>query len=229
MPKFKFARALTQIYSENGQVNPIRWEIMFLNEDGVTMEPQTGKFKCKDFFNDVVCKIQTGVNPNVYSMDFSSVKLNSNGVWCRVTEIQDPEHFKTNIDKTVNDYLEEPISVTNLTKTSCLLFFPLSCFDNTYKISLITWLIRVSNFGDSLESLNSVLDSSKISSLDCPFNEGTRNKIRKWKFTVPEDAKKYWFYAGTSYNSITLAETLYINGHTIHNNGVQGFSFPVGE
>lgn len=222
MAKFKFAAALTKTYAENSQVNPIRWEIMYLEDDGVTMTPQTGKFKCKDFFNEFVCKIQTGVGLCVYYMDTRELKFNPEGVWCRVTSIDNPKRFITNVDKVVNAYLpeDEQVKITDLGRSSCLIYFPKGCFENTYKISLITWLIRVSNFQFEFTDMDSVFANKELAALDKPFNDNAHAKVLKWKFQVPAIAKPHWFYQGEAYNSTKLKDQLVPHAHTIHNCGV---------
>ena len=145
---FKFLKAITKQYSEIEQLNPLRWEILFKNADGV-FEPQTAKFKCKDFFNDIVAKYN-GHNLTIYGMDTSSIKLNEEGVYVRLKNLfRDNPYFIENLQRIVIDPVKQELGAEiwfkKVNTTVGLLFLPREVFKNTYIISLVTYLIRCCN------------------------------------------------------------------------------------
>jgi len=137
----------SRTYSEIEQNNPLRWQFLF--REGDTFTPQTSKFKCKDFLNDVVAWYQ-GKKLDIYGMRFGGYKFNEDGVWLRLYEVSSPEVFTSNIENTINvffsDVPERQIYVEDLGEKSMLMFVPKHFFESTYLISLASFLIRLSNY-----------------------------------------------------------------------------------
>lgn len=203
-------------YSEVSQINPIRWEICYFN--GTSMKVQTGKFKCKDFFNDVVAKYH-GTYFRIYGFDNEKLKLNDEGVYVRVTGIVNFAQFAENIELVINSVVEDKITVKKYYRKGALLFIPRWFFENTYKISLVTLLIRLCNYGVVYNSLEEAINSVE---LDCEgtITSGAKEYVRTRLFNVPDEYKKYWWYMSPVSNSDNPVGSV----GWIHNNGVQGWS-----
>ena len=219
----KFARALVRKYCEIDQPNPLRWEILFLDEDQV-FKPQTAKFKCKDFLNDYVAKLTGGKDIAIYGMDTSTVKINDNGMWIRLSNIKGQELFINNINRVVNEKLQAElglsISCESLKANKVLMFIPKGVFINTYLISQVAWLIRLCNYGVELKSWEEAIDHA-ITGPDRAIQYSGKNLMKKWGFKVPEKYSEFWWYQGNNYNSKCVG---YVTGSQIHNNGVMSWS-----
>jgi len=216
--KYKFGEAVTAAYAEIPQVNPIRWEILFLDETN-TLIPQTGKFKCKDFLNDIV-SARNGHAFSIYSFNSVAYKTNDDGVWFRLTEIKDYQQFKDNVDKVINvffDGKDEPlVTVDQIDKTTALMFMPAHIFSSTYKISLCSYLVRLCNYGEAFVNFNEALES-KAAQTDRAIQDLGKKLALSWKMEVPPEYSKYWYYAGADYNSEKQPKA---SSGIIHNNGV---------
>ena len=214
---FSFAKALSRTYSEISQVNPLRWEILY--RDGNNFIPQTGKIKCKDFFNDIVSK-KNDYTFTIYGFNSTDVLLNKEGLYVRLTSIADMDQFIKNVEKVINTRLKADLQCSiwtqKIRKSSALLFIPNELFGSTYLISLVTYLIRLCNYGKDLEDFNTVFDSVPAIT-DNALNPKAKALAKAWGFGVPEQYKEFWYYAGSSYNSKTAPSP---SSSVIHNNGV---------
>lgn len=131
-------------YSEIPQSNGLRWKVLFKEADG-SFTPTSKEFKCKDFLNDVVAKYE-GRAFEIYQFDWRGTDINEDGVWLSLHNIVDPKVFVENIGsiKKVKGYGEELILEQHNNDTF-VCFIPRSYFRSTYTISLLSYLIRVSN------------------------------------------------------------------------------------
>lgn len=215
--QYKFGKSVTAAYAEVPQINPLRWEILYL--DGDTLVPQTAKFKCKDFLNDIV-SARNGHAFSIYLFDSTTYKTNDDGVWFRLTEIKDYQQFKDNVDKTINVFFDpkvEPlVTIDQIDATTALMFMPAHIFANTYKISLCSYLVRLCNYGEVFNSFNEALESTAAQT-DRAIQEAGKKLALEWKMDVPEEYSKYWYYAGAEYNSEKQTKA---SSSIIHNNGV---------
>lgn len=227
MPKYSFARALKRTYCEVSQPNPLRWEI--LHREGNRFTPQTAKFKCKDFLNDLVAKLAVNRHISIYGMDMAGVKVNDEGVYIRLSNIIDKNQFMQNLESVVNftmlKELHEAVGVEPLpVKGKVLLLIPKCVFANTYLISAVSWLIRLCNTTENLQNFDYAVNQSVAANVDNAIAWEGKKLLTKWKFTVPDKYKGYWYYAGKTYNSEHNPD---IGAGTIHNNGVMSWACSV--
>ena len=217
---FKFGKALIRKYSEIGQPNPLRWEILYQDEKGV-FQPQTGKMKCKDFFNDLVSKIMANHDVYIYGFNTATCQVNETGVWFRLSNVEDQKQFINNANNVINPLLSEQqcttISLYRLPRNKVLVFIPKIVFTSTYYVSLITYLLRLCNYGQELKSFHDALNHN-VTSIDNALNANALSLARQWEFKVPEKFSKYWYYAGDHYNNVTISTP--ISASVVHNNGV---------
>lgn len=215
---YKFNPGLPYALHESEQTNPLRLEILF--REGDTFTPQTALFKCKDYFNDVVAAYH-GFFGIVYGLNNANLKLNEDGVWVKLYNINNQNNvFVDNIEAVLQVELAESLDVfiqlEELDPTTFLLFLPRKMFDNTWTISLATYLIRLCNYGMNYTSLDDLMSKTH------QFHEMNHFTpfVRKHKFNIPEGLKPYWFYCGEQYNSEKVK-----NISLVHNNGIANISF----
>jgi len=204
-----FAAPLNKKYVEIPQDNPIRWCIYHYNSDKETFTAQTAWFKCKDFFNDVVCKYNDVEGP-VYGMNTKSMKLNEYGVWIRLKNLH-PAFYKNAIIVAEKFKVTPTLAPFEDDASQCLTLFPRELFESTYKISLFTLLLRVANMKEEATCYEELLKLSKEPLL-------THSSFKRAPLEVPEKLKKYWCYMGKNYNSEEWGIGA-VQIHVIHNNG----------
>ena len=227
---FKFAKAIARKYSEISQPNPLRWEVLWKDEVG-TFHPQTGKMKCKDFFNDLVSKIMVGKEVAIYGFDTSTCKINDEGVWFRLSKVDNPELFIDNANKTINNKLLEQyggdvlVSLFKLPRKRVLVFIPKKLFTSTYTVSLVTYVLRLCNYGETLHNFEHAISQSVACSTDQAIHNKGRSLALMWGFKVPVKYENYWYFNGDGYNSVVNPNPSYAG--VIHNNGVMSWSMCV--
>lgn len=182
------------IYRQVPQSNPILWSIYALREDEL-FEAQTGMFKCKDFFNDIVSAYNGGPQHPIYGFDVSKVKLAPYGIFVRLFNIQ--KGFYENIER-VNDSLRQqlgivlkPVPIEDV-DGQCLMLLPRQLFNSTFIISKVTLWIRCCN----TETVFSSLDEMLKTSVDNQYSPKSNSNL-----LVPEKFKEYWFFVNEDYNS----------------------------
>lgn len=208
--------SLPEIYGEIPQVNPLRWEILYYSVKDKTYSVQTRKFRCTDFLNDVVAaKHKTFFKK--YGFD-NKLKYNRNGVWFRLTYLK--PHFVHNIMTAINPRLQQDLGcscrIKSLDDTSCLLFIPKQVWTATYYISLLSWCIRLCNYGGCEVSWKSLMNSHAITSRDTKRKHSCP-EVELMGFSLPEKLQGYWWYRSPTDNSKTPSP--YDIAHYIHNNG----------
>ena len=225
---FSFAKAITRSYSEISQPNPMRWEILWKDEVG-KFHPQSGKIKCKDFFNDLVSKIMGDHTFMIYGFNSATTKINDEGVWFRLSNIDNPEQFMDNAEKAINVKLMEQtdnnvrLSLFKLPRKKVLVFIPKYLFTKTYLTSLVTYMLRLCNYGVPITSFEEALSDDNVAyKTDNAIKGNGRQLALKWAFKVPERYAEFWYFSGPSYNSTKQPKPEY-NG-VIHNNGVMSWA-----
>ena len=215
---YNISPTLTSTYSEIDQVNPLRWEILYRENEG-TFTSQSGKIKCKDFFNELTRKYCSGQDSSIYRLSTAAINLNDEGVYLRLHNIEDMTVFEKNLDTTINTGLDCDFHVISesLDNHTCLLFIPVYYFTSTYLTSLVTYIIRICNSKTEVSSFDQAVTDSQD---DAIYQEGKALAI-KWKFDIPEKYQEYWYYCGVV-NSKTEPSP-YAAG-VVHNNGVQSWS-----
>jgi len=215
----KFGDSIPYNLTEAGQVNSLRWEMLFREEDGDTYTPQTAIFKCKDYFNDIVA-LYHGHTGRAYGLNTAKVKVNPEGLYLRLYYVDNKDDvFVNNLEKVLNTELAKSLDVVvnlkPLDNNQFLLFLPRKLFDSTYYISLASYIIRLCNYGIAYESLEALSKAAKQEpEYFCPT-------VKKWKFDIPEGLKEYWYYSSDGFDSKkepTAPMTI------IHNNGINAIT-----
>ena len=214
---YKFLEFGQYHYSEAPQNNPLRWQVFY--REGDTFIPQTGVFMCKDYLNDV-CAKYNGADVIAYGMNTKDMKLNDDGIWLKLYFIKYNQDFFDNIDRCVNQLNPDNPVIMEALESSVLMFIPRFYFNCTYLISLLSFVIRVSNNTIKFKTLTDLLNRSKDIPENAIYGHGTK-LAKEWGFNVPEEYQQYWSYYNKTYNS--LSDPMY-TGSTIHNNGAQAWA-----
>jgi len=218
MPKFILNN--TSTYSEIFQTNPIRWKTLYKNPDGSFVD-QSGWFKCKDFFNDNVAWFQGKRSFSIYRY-VNDVLKNDEGFYILVKHLKDFKQFQQNMlvvnEQLVKDKLDTVEVWSTDEEDQALLLFPNSVLTSTYIISLLTMCIRVCNYGVLYTKWDDLWAAGNPArELDGAFDDKAYKLVDKWKFRMPTKYKKYWYYSGSSFNSMSKPD---ISPSIIHDNGV---------
>lgn len=208
----------TKTYMESPQKNPMRWTILY--KEGEEFTSQTGPFKCRDFFNDVVAFKHSNKSFEVYRFN-NNIKFNDEGLYVHIDKVGDFVTFFNNLD-VINAKLQEqgfePLLYTDQDKDTAVLLFPHSVWQNTYCISVLTAAIRASNYGMVFNTFDDIFaPNSPLVKIENLLNPKQCESVVANGFKVPEDLQKYWFYSGKDYNS---EKTPNIDSYTIHNCGM---------
>lgn len=199
-------------YSEAPQANPLRWQVFHREEDVFT--PQTGRFMCKDYLNDVVARYYD-TRVIAYGLDNNTMKLNDDGVWLRLYNVKHPEVLMHNIACCINEENPDHPLTMEMVDDTMLVFVPRYYFKQTYLISLVSYIIRISNGDKKFKGLTDAL-TSKNAQADRAISGNGIKLALAWRFSVPEEYQKYWSYYSKTYNS----ELNNYSNSTIHNCGV---------
>jgi hypothetical protein len=214
---YKFTGNVEYTYTESPQANSIRWQIYF--RDGDTFTAQTAAFKCKDYFNDI-CAKYNGSEVTAYGFDTSKMKLNPEGVYVIVTGISDCAKFMDNVDTCINKERPDDQITMELVTGGILMFIPRYYFNQSYLISLATYLIRISNNQESFSSLKQAMESTTAKSDKAVVGKGII-LAKTWGLVVPEEYQKYWSYYNSRYNNTNYVKPI---GSMVHNCGVCNWS-----
>lgn len=207
-------------YGEVSQVNPLRWEMLYKEEDG-SFSVQTAKIRCKDFFNDVVPRFHGKEGCSIYGFSSTAekLKLNEEGLYVRLTSIQAPKVLEKNLTKLVPPEFYEYETIND---TTALLLMKKELFDNTYFVSLFTLLVRLSCYKEEFNSLAEVFESKSYQADGCVGGDRGKKLVLEWEWNVPKEYSKYFFYASKDYNSTKKYIASYL-----HNCGIGGWGYAV--
>jgi len=220
MYKFK-PDQLNVYYHEMPQANPLRWQAYY--REGDTFYPQTNRFMCKDYLNDFAARYNN-YDVVAYGLDNKKIKVNEDGLWLRLYNVYDTDVLMTNINTCINkenpDYpLTMEVVPETETKNCVLVHIPRYYFNQTYLISVVSYVIRISNRLAKFRSFDTMLSSTDARSDRALLLNGME-LFRGWKYTVPEAFQKYWLWHSESYNSLNGLATLG-HGSSIHNCGAE--------
>lgn len=206
---FKFKNSIPDgSYAEVGQTNQLRWVNMFKEEDG-SFSYQSCKWKCKDFLNENVRKYQGEVSA-IYGYDTTNMKQNDEGMWFHLLYIHDVGVFKKNLGSISKLKGYEPIEVHDY-KGDLILFIPRYYFENTYRISVLTYLIRVCNVTEVITDWKNHPTKS-IDNTSPTYHD----RIIDRGFVEP--VKGYWYYVGKMHSPQKKPQT-----STVHNCGMNAW------
>lgn len=203
---------------EVGQTNPLRWVILHKEPDGpgseTVYQEETPEFKCKDFFNEVLAKYH-GHKLSIYGFNAGELSLNEEGVYVLLKNIHDMEVFTKNIGL-VSTYAEKfggtKLSLEPIDDTNAVMLLPRWYFQNTFYISLLTYLIRISNVTQEIKDETFMEHPSKA--IDNPFSAVYREAVAHGFSKMPVDT---FFYVGEG-DYYTKPSSGYV-----HNCGVNGW------
>lgn len=207
--QIKFNNAIPSgSYAEIPQTNNLRWVNCFKEEDG-TITHESKLWKCKDFLNEVVSRYQ-GNKTQIYGYDAGSMRFNDDGVWLRLKFIDNMDVFKKNLGSisTLPGYVDFDVYDC---EEGLMLFVPKWYFENTYRISILTYLIRVSNVDKEITDWT----NHPTKPVDNPSPK-FHDAIIKRGFVEP--IKDHWYYVGKAYTDLKKPNT-----GTVHNCGMDGW------
>lgn len=206
-------------YGEEGQPNPMRWMIL-TKEDDNSYKNETSWLRCKDFFNDFVYARHTKKYFNIYGFDTNKMNVGSPGEPVYMLLDVLTKQFLYNMDA-LNTWLKEDQKMPWIPYTphegKVLLQIPSIYFDNTYNISLLSLIIRLLNVEHEFKWFKEVITYKEFPEKDQQKWDQVVKK--KTFFKLPEDLKKYIWYAGPTCNSIKEPEGYQVKS-LVHNNGV---------
>jgi len=207
------------VYAEMGQANPLKWRIMYKEEDE-SLSSQSGLIVCKDFFNDIVAWKQAQTPFKIYNFD-NQVKFNDEGLYFVLSHIANKPMFTQNILKGINPQLEEDLGVSlkvfQQGAKRVVLLIPHELWQSTYHISLVSMLIRLSNYAKAYTCWDDFFaDDAPLNTIEYAFSPETKVFTKKWKFSLPDPLKGFWYYTRFGFNS---KSTHKIEANIVHNNG----------
>lgn len=213
-------------YCEVPQVNPLRWKTLHKVGDNEFVD-QSGWWKCKDFLNDTVAFFKQGSKFSIYSYK-NDIKANDEGVYFLLNFIANKDRFQKNLEvvnKRLNADLGCKVDVVPVDdKKQLIILIPPVCWESTYRISMITLLIRLCNYDQEFKKWEDIWDSKSVL-----FKDGVvasshtyfLNNAKTMGFAVPKQFQEYWYYAGPNYNSTKLPKQ---TGLIIHDDGILSWS-----
>ncbi len=215
---FKLNITHKNTYSEIGQPNPMRWRLMFKEEN--ILSSQSGKIACKDFFNDVVAWKYIKHAFNIYRFD-NQVKFNEEGMYILLTEIADKKQFVDNIKKAINPQLKKDMGV----KVTCfqqgkgqvVVLLPHEVWQSTYHISVVSMMIRLCNYTVDYTCWEDFFkEDMPINTIEEAFSSAAKEFVEEKGFSLPEKFQGYWYFAKNGWNSKSDKGII---PTVIHNNG----------
>jgi len=202
-------------YMESPQPNPIRWQWMYRTKQ--TLTAQAGVMRCKDFFNDLVAK-RHGHDISVYGLTTNNLRFNRYGLYVLLHDVL-ADTIIANIETAINPQMKKDIGKTikcfKQSDTQVVIRLPLEVFDSTYRTSLTTMLIRLSNYDVKFDSFNDFYTAkSALNSVEHSMSPAAQKLTKQHGFTLPKDE---WYFSsggfcGSSHKPISFS--------IIHNNGV---------
>jgi len=216
---YKFTPVPPHLYSESPQANPLRWQILL--REGDTFHPQTRWFMCKDYLSDVVAQKHDWWVV-AYGLDTRKMKFNTEGLYLLLKGIMDIPTFCSNVEACVNKESDaDPLTMEEV-DGNILMYVPEHYLQNTYLISAMSWVIRVSNCKVKFKDLDDLLKSPQAQADHAPSGHG-KEMINGWRFSVPEEFQQYWLYYRDNLNSKVQLDTL-MHGSSVHNCGVAAWA-----
>ena len=213
---YKFTPLLKKSYAEIGQENPLRWEILYRDAED-SFVSQSGLIKCKDFFNEIVRKYNTGADSSIYGFNTEGIQLNEEGMYFRMYSTT--PRFEENIERVINTSRDcDKHVTTEKVDGAVLLFIPRYYWNNTYLLSLVSYYIRCCNCAVELESIDDLWTKTK----DVAIHNQGKALALKWGLAVPEEYQQYWYFCNSETNSVK--EPSPYATAVVHNNGVMSWS-----
>lgn len=193
-------------YAEVGQTNKLRWINLFregskdydVSSKELKFSEQSKQWKCKDFLNECVAA-RHGHILGCYGFTADSVKTNDEGIWVKLLNIADKECYKANIG-TINELaVAQGFPTLELLEIEegfvCLI--PAAYLETTYPVSLLTYLMRVSNVPSVITDKTFMEHPTKA--VDNPF-PSVYAQVLKQGFKTPENVGNSYYYYGCKHD-----------------------------
>lgn len=211
-------------YAELVQTNPLKWRLMYKEEDG-SLSSQSGLIICKDFFNDVVAWKHTQTAFRIYNFD-NRVKFNDEGMYIVLSHIADKKKFTKNILKGINPQLKKDLGVSievfQQGRERVVVLLPHELWQSTYHISLVSMLIRLCNYNQAYACWEDFYTpAAPINTIEYAFSSDAKEFTKKHGFCLPEGVKDYWYFSRFGYTSKADKP---INSNIVHNNGASDWA-----
>ena len=210
--------------SENSQSNPLRWHLLYKEEDE-SFTDQTGVFRCKDYFNDFVAKY-LGLDTHAYGMDTTKIKLNEEGTYILLTSLTGIKQFLLHLEIISQESKNYGFSGLTFSKEekNVLLFIPKDYYVSTYTISFLTYLIRIAHKNSVCESFKQLTLESANSKVDQPFSHH-HDAIMVASFEAP--VKDEWILVGKTFKDRIMSGESVGYSSSIHNAGCYSWMYQI--
>jgi hypothetical protein len=135
----------------------------------------------------------------------NDIKKNDEGVYFLLKFVKDKPTFFHNLE-VVNtqlfDDLDCIITSEDHTDDEVVICIPLELWESTYRISMITMVVRLCNYGvkyvDWADMWNTHAPAHQI---EHAFTTEAKQNAASLGFKVPKGFEKYWYYSGPECNS----------------------------
>lgn len=220
---FKLNITHKNTYSEMGQPNPMRWRLMFHEEN--TLSSQSGLIACKDFFNDVVAWKHIKQAFNIYRFD-NQVNFNEEGMYLLLTKIADETRFVKSIENAINPQLMEDLGVEitcyQQGKGQVVILLPHELWKSTYHISVVSMMIRLCNYDVSYTCWEDFFkEDMPINTIENAFSTEAKKFVKAYGFYLPAKFQGYWYFARNGFTSKSNKDII---PTIIHNNGATSWT-----
>jgi len=214
--------------SEIPQNNPLRWNILHRTGEEEFVN-QTGEMKCRDFFNDLVAAKQEKHYFSIYGFNNEKIKWNDEGLWFLLTNLVNSDNFIKQVNEVVNPKIVEQLGeearlkISVRSPTSAVLLIPNAFWESTYRISVVTMLLRASNYKTIFESWDDIFApaSPLNTSEGGTWTPKTRKYVQENGFIVPDHTKEHWFFYTKEANSKSIKDKWPVS--YIHNCGANAW------
>lgn len=196
--------------NESNQKNPIRWMPVVKTADNEYTN-QTVSFKCKDYLNDFVIYNRMGKVFSIYGMRSDAVTFKTDGGLDLVVYNLGNE-LTSHLDKVIIPFVKEKwdgvfsyetTDITGLDDVSkgLILHIPVECLSSTFRISLITLMIRALNYN----GLPAFTDYQSFLEVTTPETlwEMVKIYVKKHGVVFPT-YDSYTFFLREKYNSSSM-------------------------
>ncbi len=219
---FKLNITHKNTYSEMGQANPMKWRIMYKEEDD-SLSSQSGLIICKDFFNDIVAWKQAKEAFKIYNFD-NKIKFNDEGVYFLLSNIA-KRAFNKNV-KVMNERLEKDLGVSCKTfqqgAGKVVILIPNEVWASTYLISVVSMSIRVCNYNVLYDTWESFFnENAPLNTIETAFTSEAKIFVLEYGFILPKPLQGHWYFAPYGHHSKSTHE---INANVVHNNGASNWA-----
>lgn len=213
-------------YGEEPQGNPIRWQLLYREEDESYTE-QSGVLQCKDFFNDVVAFLKAEKLFGIYGFN-NKVKINDEGMYLLLSGIADKELFVHNLvvlNSRIEEDLGEHIYFEDADNDTLLVCLPPSLWDSTYQISLATMLIRCCNYNFLYDTWDDFFgEKAPLNANEVAFTPAAKKLAQQYGFVNPRPGE--WVYSVGGYDTAKIVAMANPSGY-VHNSGVSAWALAI--